>query len=300
MPIGTGAQYSPANLGVPSNYFTEDEFLYLDPTAPIRTLSGDGHAWPASCSGGPDNVQVRVRDGATIPSGGASYQPNNTGAALLADNSDVVQEFFASCRNNGGGTLYAGWVLCQHSLRGSGLGSFCAHGGSGLTAVGGSLRVWETAPGTPIRHALKLTMPVSTLSDDQVGECDGGYRWPAIAADGGWNDVGGNSNYSGSVNQLCMGALLALPPGTNCGALVTGELSQRICAALRDYGAYVVDVHPYGPTWRPFTINGEVGVGSMISGSQMITLFNSLQVVVNNGPGTVGSPRVPLAPAIGN
>jgi hypothetical protein len=303
MPIGSAAQYTPANLGTPSGFFFEDEFLFLDPNAPVRTLTGDGHAWPASCSGGSDSLQVRVRDGATIPGGGASYQPNNTGAALLANNPDVVQEYLASCRNNPTGNLYAGWFLCQHSLRGSGVGPYCAHGGSGLSAVGGSLRLWELAPGTPIRHALKLTMPVSTLSDDQVGQCDAGHRWPAIIADAGWNSVGGGSHYSGAVNQLCMGSLLALPPSINCESLVAAELSRRICAALRDYGAYVVDVHPNGPNWRPFTINGEIGVGSQVSGSQMITLFQNLQVVTNNSSSTIGgggTPRVPLAPPIAN
>jgi hypothetical protein len=304
MPIGSGAQYTPANLGTPQQWFTEEEFIYLDPNAPVRTLSGGGHAWPASCTGGSSSLQVRIRDGATIPGGGPPYAPNNTGGVLLHNNTDLVQEFLASCRNNGTGTLYAGWFLCQHSLKGSGVGPYCGHGGSGLSAVGGSLRQWELAPGTPIRHTLKLTLPAATLSGNIPGQsaiCDNGYRWPAQIADGGW-DGGGSSRYAGQVPTLCMGSLLALSPSVNCNALVAAELSRRICAALRDYGAYVVDIHPTTSSWRPFTINLESG-NDPLNGTEMIALFQQLQVVMNNSQSSVGgggTPRVPLAPPIGN
>jgi hypothetical protein len=110
-----------------------------------------------------------------------------------------------------------------------------------------------------------------------------------------------------------MGALLAVPPATNCDALVSATLARRICHAMQDYGAYVVDVHPSWSAWcqcprlewRPMTINGEAGTGSAVSavGSQMLTLFAGLQVVTNNGASTIGgggAPRVPLTPPIGN
>jgi len=98
-----------------------------------------------------------------------------------------------------------------------------------------------------------------------------------------------------------MGSLLAIPPGVNCETIVAADLSRRICHALQDYGAYVVDIHPGNGSWRPFTINGEPG--APLNGSQMIALFNNLQVVTNNASGSVGGGgtlRVPLLPAISN
>lgn len=285
--------YAAANLGAPSHYFGEDEFLFLDPNAPARTLSGDHHIWPASCTAGGENIQVRVRDGALIPSGSASYQPNNTGGAILHADPNIVQEFLASCRNNGTGTLYAGWIFnpdCRLDLRGSGLGTYCAHGGSGLSATAGSLRVWEMAAGVPIQHVLKATLPASTLSNDQVGVCDGGYRWPAIIADAGWQ-----SSYTGSVPSLCMGALLVLPPNVDC-ATFSADFSRRICTALKTYGVRVVDIHPSGPNWRPFTINQEIGVS--VNGSHIIQMFQMLQVVTNDGQSSPGGPGTRLAPPL--
>jgi hypothetical protein len=312
MPIGSGAQYAAANLnmicgtstqggcGAPSYYFSEDEFVYMDPNAPLVTMF-DNNAWPASCGGGSNVGQVRIPNGARIPGGGGGHFPNNTGGALTAD-TNIVREYFAACRNSDS-AIYMNAGSCQHSLTGSGgIGQFCSHGGSGLSAVGGSLRQWELQPGVPIRHALKMTLPAASLSGNIAGQpaiCDNGYRWPAVAADGGW-DGSGTSRYSGQVAPMCMGSLLALAPSTPCN---TGsELTRRVCVALRDYGAYIVDIHPTSSTWRPLTLNVEYGPLD-VSGSEMLPLLMTLQVVTNNSSSAVGgggTPRVPLAPPIGN
>lgn len=146
-----------------------------------------------------------------------------------------------------------------------------------------------------------------------LSNCSSGYRWPAIAADSGFNDNGSWQFYAGSNCNLRMGALLAIPPGLNCDTLVSAALARRICKAMQDYGAYVVDVHPSWNAgcqcprtdWRPMTINGEIGTGDATTavGSQLLTLFENLHVVSNNSSSSVGgggAPRVPLAPPIGN
>jgi hypothetical protein len=312
MPIGSGAQYTAANLNMicgtsaqggcaaPSYYFSEEEFVYLDPNAPLVTMF-DNSAWPASCGGGGSVGQVRIPNGARIPGGGGGHFPNNTGGALLSDN-NTIREYFAACRNSDSG-IYVNAPLCQHTLTGNGgIGSFCGHGGSGLSAVGGTIRQWELAAGTPIRHALKMTLPAASLSGNiggQAAVCDNGYRWPAIAADSGW-DGGSTSRYSGQVAPMCMGSLLALPPSTPCN---TGsESTRRVCAALRDYGAYVVDIHPTTSSWRPLTLNVEAGALN-VNSSEMLSLLQGMQVVTNNSSSAVGgggTPRVPLAPPLGN
>ena len=180
MPIGSSAQYTSANLGTPSGFFFEDEFLYLDPAAPSRTLSGDHHIWPASCTGGGENVQVLVRDGAIIPGGGPSYAPNNTGGALLASNPNVVQEFLASCRNSGTGD-----TICGVDLR-------------GLPARPSSFRTWfllctwriravrdrriAAGVGTGTRHAYPACPEAHHASFDAVRRPGRTVRWrPQVA-----------------------------------------------------------------------------------------------------------------------
>lgn len=316
MPIGSSAQLAPADLGNicgqgiqtgcsgPKQYFSETEWVYMDPTAPVVTLY-DNNGWPAKCGGGTQVSQVRIRNGARIPGGSSSYFPNNTGGAISASNPEEVQEYFASCRD-GDSSIFAYGAYCKLNLKGSGVGSYCSHGGSGLSAVGGSLRQWEFAAGTPIRHALKVTLPAATLSGNISGQsaiCDNGYRWPAITADSGWNAGTDNkSRYSGQNPDVCMGSLLAIPQSVNCDTLVSQDLSKRICAAMRDYGAYIVDIHPTDSYWRPYTVNIEGGFDDPVDDNDMYKLFPQLHVVKNNGQSSIGgggTPRVPLAPDFG-
>lgn len=306
MPIGSGATYVDANLPR-TNFYHEDEFVLLNPGAPLRTLRDNG-AWPATCGGGSVEGQIRVPDGYLIEEGNSSYMPNNAAGGIQSDGR-TIQEFLYASRCSGTGDIFTGLTLCSHDIYGNGgIGQYCAHGGSGLSSVGGSLRVWEVNSSAPIAHALKVTMPSYLLSN-----CSSGYRWPAIAADSSFNDSGSWQYYAGSNCNLRMGALLAIPPSLNCDTLVAAALARRICKAMQDYGAYVVDVHPSWNAgcqcprtdWRPMTINGEIGTGDATTavGSQLLTLFENLHVVSNNSSSSVGgggTPRVPLAPPIGN
>jgi hypothetical protein len=276
----------------PKLWYTEREHIFLDPAAPLRSIGRGG------CSGS-DSGQVRVADGVTF--GGGS--DNDTGGALRSDN-DLVKEWYNGCRSSGTGSVGVSVPLCEHSLRGSGVGPYCGHGGSGLSAVGGSLRQWELAPGTPIRHVLKLTLPAASLSGNIPGQgtpCNDGWRAPAQIADGGWDGTG-ISRYSGQVASMCMGSRFALLPSTACEVLMVSELTRRVCIALRDYGAFVVDIHPTNSDWRPLTINIERGSGD-VNHAEMFALLQQLQVVTNsdaypyNGGGV---PRQPALPPIGN
>jgi len=305
MPIGSGATYVDANLQS-APYYHEDEFPILMQQGPLRPVMENG-IWPASCGGGTQEAQARIPDGYLVEPGGGGYYPNNAAGVLLEDGRTVL-EFQYAARCSGTGPMYAGAVRCSLDIYGSGIGCFAAHGGSGLSGVGGSLRVWEVNGTGAIAHALKLTMPSHTLSN-----CNNGYRWPAIASDSGFDETSSSQYYAGSNCNLRMGSLLAVPPSVNCNTLVSSTLGRRLCKTFQDYGAYVVDVHPSWNTgcqcprtdWRPLTINGEIGTGEVLYtiDDQIITIFQELQVVSNNASGTVGgggTPRAPLAPPIGN
>ena len=298
MPIGSAAVYE--NISLPSsNYFTEKEYPFLSETAPLRNLQING-AWPAHCTPqGTTDGQLRVPDNYFIEQGSASYMPNNAAGGLRSDG-NTIKEFVFASRCVGNGPIYGGVGLCTHSIYGSGVGAYCAHGGSGLSAVGGSLRLHEI-PNTlgAIPHALKLTLPSTSLAN-----CNGGYRWPAVTADSGYNNPSSWQYYNGSNCNFRMGSLVALLPTYTCPTATT--LAGRVCQALKDYGAYVVDVHPSNGTgWNPLTINGEIGTQSSLDaiGSQLVPMITSLKVIANNASNNIGgggTPRVPLAPPIGN
>lgn len=298
MPIGSAAQYQTISLPN-TEYVHEDEILGMNASAPLRQTY-DRNAWDATCSGGSSFGQFPIPDGLTTDVTSGSYLPNNTGA-LIRQDGRTIQEGIWVARCSGTGPLYWGLTLGEHDIYGDGVSDFYGgHGGSGLSAVGGSLRLWEVNGSGAIAHALKVTLPVSALSN-----CSGGYRWPAQVADSGYNESGSWSFYSGSVCAMRMGSLIALPPTENCNTLVSATLARRICQALQDYGAYVVDTHPNVSGWSPSTLNGEIGTGPAVEavGGQLLTLFAKLKVVSNNGEGSIGgggTPRVPPAPPIGN
>lgn len=297
MPVGSLARFVPAHLPRTA-YYHEDELPMLAQGAPLRAVVHTGEAEARCGAGGAVVGQYAIPDGYIVPGAQAGERPNRAGGVVDAAGTTVLEFQYAS-RCDGVGALEAGAIRCSHSIYGSGVGCFGGHGGSGLSGVGGSIRRWEVEEGAEIEHALKLTLPVSVLS-----ACNGGYRWPALTADDGFS-VPGVNQYTGTNCELRMGSLLALAPDEDCDGLVTAALARRVCRALQNYGAYVVDSHPNMAGWRPLTLNGEYGTAGAfyaISG-QLLTLFERLQVVTNNGPGSVGgggSPRVPLLPMINN
>jgi hypothetical protein len=249
-----------------------------------------------------------VPDGLLTDVTTATYRPNNTGAFVLADGRTVREGNWAA-RCHGAGPLYWGVQRDTHSLYGDGVSGFVGgHGGSGLSALGGSLRHWEINSEAPIRHALKFTISAQFLS-----QCNGGRRWPAQVADTGYNVPGAVMEYKGAVCALRMGALLALRPSEQCESLVSHAFARRICWTLQNYGAYVVDSGP--AWWQPHVLNMELGgndviearYGSSMTGGtlqqQLLVLLARLHVVDNNGaatPGGGGTPRQPLAPELSN
>lgn len=294
MPIGSGAQYVNVTINV-EGWHTENALTIMSPTSPLRELRDTNGWWPISCTASSSDVQmVPIPDNYIVGPPGSSGDgtlPNRPGGVLRQDGT-TIQEFQYAQRCNAGGPLVAGAVRCTHSIYGSGMCGFGAQGGSGLSGVGGALRVWEVNSTQPIRHALKITLDAHLLSN-----CNGGYRWPAVAADGYHN-----SAYTGPTCDLRMGSLLALPQSYPCP---TGtSLLARMCAAMRDYGLYVGDTHN-SPGWTPLSIIGEYGTNSALAaiGGTLQTYTEATDVIANNSPSSIGgggTPLVPTAPPIGN
>lgn len=239
--------------------------------------------------------------------------PNSGIAVLMPDGRTIKQtQPFARCTHNGPAT--SRYVFGDEDIYGDGM--YGAHGGSGLSAIGGALRYDELTPESgPIRHALKVN--IYGKKNIYYDEKTKGFRWPAKRADG---YAAGNyySERSGdTVTALRMGALLALPAWMNLDSLgFETKPAKTLAEAFQNYGAYLVDdtawdVYAMITEWSPegrFMDEFEKNWGFPFNISDKSTpwardmdrIFLNLHVVDNNSPESIGgggSPRVPLAPA---
>ncbi|MFC5137841.1 ricin-type beta-trefoil lectin domain protein [Actinomycetospora rhizophila] len=321
MPIGSGARYVPANLPALPGGSTgarvpqvDDEPLVLTPTAPLTPILASPGGWGGNrCVTDPATTLATV----PIPAGYVlpSDNKNQSAAFLAADGRTVVQtQPLARCAAGGPATSYVRYP--DQDIYGPGIQG--SHGGSGMSALGGSIRIGELRPGqVGPRHALKINL----YARGELGQCASRpecFRWPAVKSDSyavGWyGSVGGNTN-----TAMRMGSLLAIPPTVNIGSLgLTTEPGRQIAWTLQNYGAYVVD-DTYGPS---FAFNAENGPGGNMRtqfradygqdfevyasstnawGRDVQRLRQVLQVVDNNGPSSVGgggTPRQPLLPEL--
>ncbi len=276
MPIGSGAVYVPAGIQ-PANAWageitTDDEYIDLNPSDPMRSLNGGGMVHvPAdmSADGGWNGVSAFLTQDGRVAQG----QP-----LVLTP----------------GGNPRWDYTYPTVDLYGDGIDG--AHGGSGLSSFGGSIRKGELSSADPLRHALKVNLNAKRFISYGGGNC---YRWPARHCDA----YASPSAYAGGVPALRMGALLALRADVDISALgLQSAQARKIARALQDYGAYVAD----DTAWDVHAIDIEKGAEFGDGGSfhqDLQRVFTMLNVVDNNSAmniGGGGTPRVPLAPAIGN
>ena len=327
MPIGSGAQYVAANLpSVPEGDVwspmpqIDDERIVLKPTAPLTTIAYSDAAWSGKnrCAPTSGGSQAGLPVSVPMPSDFVVPHDNaNEPATFLKPDGRTLFETapFTRCTAGGPATSFD----ATHALIDLyGPGTTGAHGGSGLSVLGGSIRVGEWRPGQQgIKHAIKVEVdsPYVLYPCKVESEC---YRWPAITSDSG--SVGDYGSHNPSPNAaLKMGSLLALPASTNIANMgLETEPGKQLAWTLQNYGAYIVD----STGGASFTLNVENGPdGSVRSQFQtdygtpleqrinddtpwsrdMQRLMVALHVVNNNSPTSVGgggTPRQPLAPAI--
>jgi hypothetical protein len=246
-----------------------------------------------------------------VPSDGS----NSSAVFLKSDGRTLIHtQPFARCTAGGYATSMV--TFDPVDLYGDGIAG--SHGGSGMSAVGGSIRIGELRPGQQgPKHALKVNVYAkqALYKCNTYSDC---YRWPARAADsyavGFYGTNGGNAN-----SAMKMGALLAIPASKDISTLgLETEPAKQLAWTLQNYGAYIVD-DTYGPG---FALNAENGPdGSMRTqfrndwgydleqrvnnnsswSRDMQKLITALSVVNNNSPTSIGgggTPRQPLAPAL--
>jgi hypothetical protein len=320
MPVGSGARYVAANMpATPNNDvwspmpMIDDERIVMRPNATMTPINYSSAGWSGAnrCNGtGGQLVSVPMPSDFVVP----NSNTNESAAFLQSDGRTLVQvQPLARCAAGGAATS----MVKFPSVDLYGDGAAGAHGGSGLSAIGGSIRVGELRPGSQgPRHALKLVVYAKQV----LYRCTSGsqcYRWPATTGDsyavGFYGTNGNNGNYA-----MRMGALLAIPATRDIAGMgLETEPGRQLAWTLQNYGAYIVD-DSYGPSFGFAAENGPDGsvrnqfqadygypLAQRVNGNTPWTrdvqrLQQALFVIDNNGPSSIGgggTPRQPLAPA---
>ena len=292
-PVGRAATYVPAGIAPASqrSVATDQDVIIMRPTAPLTPIAYNGAGWSgASRCGGGGTVL------ATAPIPSNLIVPGSSGnyafAILMPDGHTVLQgQPLARC--TAGGAATALHLAPSADLRTD--GTLGAHGGSGLSSLGGTIRLGELTPGAPpIRHALKVNL------DGAADYWPVGFRWPAVK-----EDSYGPQRYRGKVPALKMGALLALPASLNLASLNLQTTPGRMIAwTLQNYGAYCVDdagrsvnsiateLGPDGSVTDQFQKTWGVpfvsGVNDTPWARDIASIFAHLAVVDNNSPTSIG------------
>lgn len=211
IPMGAGAVYAnPQPTATQTALFpatiktltTDTNILLLDPSQAltnINTNTNSNRCFVGALLGTvpmPVNYQVNTgySGGPTtstawiIPGSGS----NNALAAVKADGITTTGgSFFARCSAGSPGGVTS---LCKQSgsLFDAGLGTTTTtsdgpfHGGSGLSTIGGTLRLGDLVPGGTIAHALKINL-------DGGKNFFNGFVWPAFKKDSYTYSPGGTN-----------------------------------------------------------------------------------------------------------
>jgi hypothetical protein len=320
VPIGSKAVYVPAELETPTQgtLTVDEDYIVLTPNEPLlnvyenhvqwnkqgdRTLK-DGNLIARLPIPKDWEVTARTWDGLT---------PNAGLAVLLHDGHTLFQtQPFAYDPRRGYATSL--FVFPLQDIYGEGIRG--AHGGSGLSCLGGTLRNDELSPSSgPIRHALKVNLFAAhnVYYNSELK----GFRWPANRMDDIGATYGKQRTRSVPIPKaMRVGALLAIPASVRLDDLHLETVPGRMLGqAFQDYGAYDVDdtawsVFAIETQWSPsgrFTTNFKKNWGfdfvAMKTSSpwsrDIARIYAALSVVDNNSPLSIGGggiPRAPLAP----
>jgi len=327
--IGDQAIYVPANIfdnatnrrGPPMAIHNDQEWLILNDANSVVVEWKDQGGFPGSCSStGPTKATIPIPPNFTTD----CVANNNAAGILMADNITLVSLQPLYRGETGTAPLFAWYQRgCpqpfpwNQSILGD--GNLGAHGGSGLSSFGGSIRSGELLPNAPpITHALKLELWATAYyyynySSGNYSSC---YTWPAIGCDSYYNVP--NVGYNGTLEYLHPGSLLAIPPSiaNTTRAKLTTIPGQKIFDALVDYGGYIVDDTGSevggAAICMEHIVNEEIkaeygysiAIEDPLRGDNVgaplywdiVTIFQNLAVVINNGPNSVGGGGVPRRP----
>ena len=314
-PIGSGAVYVPAQItpATAAGMTVDRDLIVMRPSAPALAVMTSTADWNNTMDRCPPSAPTLFS--APVPDDFV-FKPvlpdtPNASAAILAADGRTLKQTQPFSRCTAGGPATSHYDSADVDIAGDGITG--AHGGSGLSAIGGTLRLGELRPGgPPVRHALKVELDAA-LNYGKCATYSSCYRWPAVQA-----DSYATTGYGGPNPALEPGALLAIPIGIDVASLgLETAAAAALAFTLQNYGAYVVD----DTAWAVYALCVELGPDgdftqqfqgdwgfSMTSSSKnspwardMDRLFGALAVVDNNAasaPGGGGTPLQPPAPPL--
>lgn len=322
MPIGSDAVFVPAGLSpTPGNDqwapmpYVDPEHIIFTPDAPLTEIHHNEAGWSGGnrCdASGKVLLSVPIPIDYVMPN-----NPTNACASFLMQDRRTIMQCQPLARCVAGGPATSLVKFAPIDLYGDGITG--AHGGSNLSAVGGSLRVGELRPGS--EHGPAHALKINVYAKEALYQCktaEEAYRWPARNGDG--YAVGHYGVATNNQNKaMKMGALLAIPSSKAISELgLETEPARLLAWTFQNYGAYIVD-DTYGPA---FALNAEDGTGGSFAkqfesdyGFPLIQrvrddspwtrdiqkIMQALHVVDNNSPehiGGGGKPLQPLAPEL--
>ena len=313
-PIGDSAVYVHANLQPSMKLTVDEDVIVMTPNAPLMPIYYNYAGWDRNKDRCPKEggliYEVPFPDDFVYNSSiWHGLTPNSGLAVLMPDGRTIKQnQPFSRCEKGSYGT--SRFLFPDEDIYGAGITG--AHGGSGLSAIGGALRYWELQPGSEIRHALKINL----FGRKNISKELGGHRWPAPKADGSYDNVNDGNYYGGSTPACRMGALLAIRPADydSLSEVMQTEPGKMLLKAFANYGAYLVDntawdvwglITSIEPEGR-FTDEFKKAWGFDFvpeKGSKwdndVETIYKNLHVIDNNGPNSIGGGgkrRIALAP----
>ncbi len=153
MPIGSNAVYLPAGIGAPGAWSmtVDEDILILAPDAPLQDVLKHNAGWSdrLRCESILDPQEVLIAN-VPIPSSFSTdpdyngLRPNHSAALLRPDGRTIVQtQPFHVC-GAGGAAVSQFRPPDEDILSGDGIRG--AHGGSGMSSIGGTLRLGELVP----------------------------------------------------------------------------------------------------------------------------------------------------------
>ncbi len=312
MPIGSNAVMEPANFTMSAHYGYDRERFYTttkdDPELDIVIFKSG--RWSDD-----ENDIKRVNGNTYFPAGVTiPVSTGNECTTILQPDGRTLVQLQPACYVNPAKSYINGHNRMNVDLYGD--GTYGSHWGSGLSSIGGSIRVGELTSDQPIRHALKINVwAIKWLYYNK--ETQKGYVWPADRHDSYVTDE--ERGYHGTNPKIQMGSLLALDGSlTPEGLGIKTEVGKKLFYALQNYGAYITD----DSAWDIFSWCLEDGVIAEVEkaygielrcsygiecsrvqlnySNDMQQIITHLSVVTNNSETSVGGggkPRVPLAPA---
>ncbi|MGD0920798.1 MAG: hypothetical protein ABSA70_03420 [Terriglobia bacterium] len=302
-PVGSGAVYVDAGFVAAANVTVDEDWWIVTSSADPVTNVYNPYQWGQRCgSGTPWNSTTHFPSALIVPDAQPPDTPNYA-SAILEPDGRTIQQYEPTARCAAGGPLY-GYQADTVDLFGD--GTHGGHFGSGLSSIGGTIRVGELRPSAgAIHHALKLEAWAQTYYYYSASRP--GYRWPADRAD----DYA-PAQYHGTNPALTEGSLLAIPRSVSISTLgLETDAARKIAQALQDYGGYIVD----DTAWDDFQFATEVNPSDSVrkqfladygyqidagNGTPFFRdiniIYEALKVIDNNGPDRVGGGGTPLVP----